>query len=101
MKKKLTIKQMVKEIVFDATTGNRSTENYVEGMMVIDSMQYFYYRSYFEDLYDCFISGERTSRSILVNWFEHLEYCGRGKYGNKRAKEVAGYLRVLIYGKNA
>lgn len=57
MKSRLTIKQMVKALVFAATMGRRTAENYAAGMLVIDSLHRFYYRQYFLNAYARFLEG--------------------------------------------
>lgn len=94
MKAKKTIKQMVKEILFDATYGQRSSDNYAKGMEIIDSLQYLYYREYFDKIYAVWVNGERSSRRILSEIRSNLKM--RGLY-NDRARRIAESLDTFLY----
>lgn len=92
--KRITIKEMVKEIFFDATRGQRTRENFVDGMLVIDSLHCFYYRTYFEDIYAKWQNGEKTSRQIMVKIANDLQ--ARGYY-NDRARLVARAIDHVMF----
>ena len=95
MKTRLTIKQMVKAILFDATAGRRTADNYLEGMTVIDSMQTFFYRAYFENLYQRWADGKMDARRIVLEWYASLH--GRGRLGDNRAAIVADAINTLLW----
>ena len=57
---------MVKEIFFDATKGKRTSENFVDGMTVIERLRYHFYRSYFEAAYSAWIDGNKNSKQIMA-----------------------------------
>lgn len=82
MSKRITINQMVKEIFFDATNGKRTADNFVDGMTVIERLRYYFYRSYFDELYAAWLAGNKTSKQImsqiadsLGNWTMNEEAC--------------------------
>ena len=72
MSKRITINQMVKEIFFDATKGKRTLENFVDGMTVIERLRYYFYRSYFEEAYSAWLTGNKTSKQIMAQIAESL-----------------------------
>lgn len=72
MSKRITINQMVKEIFFDATNGKRTSENFVDGMTVIERLRYYFYRSYFEEAYSAWLAGNKTSKQIMAQIAESL-----------------------------
>ena len=91
---KPTIKQMFKEIFFDATTGRRSADNYLDGMTAIDHIAAFYYRSYFERVYREWKSGQRESRVIIEDIYHDLRQ--RGRF-HGLSREVADAISNVLY----
>lgn len=92
--KRITIKEMVKEILLDATRGHRNLNNFEDGMLVIDSLHCFYYRTYFEDIYAKWQNGEKTSRQIMVRISGDLK--ARAPY-NENARYIARAIDNVIY----
>ena len=91
---KITIKQMVKDIFFDATTGRRTYDNYRYDMLVIDGLKSFYYRWYFEQLYQEWLKGKKTSSQIMERIYQDLLI--RGRF-NDHAREVAMAIKKVMY----
>lgn len=94
MAKRITIKQMVKDIFFDATAGRRTADNFLEGQLVLSSLQYFYYRPYFERIYGEWLSGAKSARAIMSSVSSDLYE--RGPF-NERAREVALAIDKVMY----
>lgn len=94
MAKRITIKQMVKDIFFDATKGRRSADNFLEGQLVLSSLQFFYYRFYFERIYGEWLNGEKSSRAIMHAISSDLH--DRAPYSD-RAGEVARAIDKVMY----
>lgn len=93
MAKRITIKEMVKDIFFDATKGIRTVDNYMDGQIVLNSLQSFYYRFYFERIYKEWQDGTSSARSLLHHIY--LDLRQRGAF-NDHAREVADALRTFI-----
>ena len=94
MTRKITIKQMVKEIFFDATTGRRTYDNYPYDMLVIDGLKSFYYRCYFEQVYQEWLEGKKTARQMMERIYQDLLI--RGRF-NDHAREVAMAIKKVMY----
>ena len=88
MSKRITINQMVREIFFDATNGKRTSENFVDGMTVIERLRYYFYRSYFEEAYSAWLAGNKTSKQIMAQIADSL--------GNWTMNEEAKRMRCTI-----
>ena len=84
----ITIKQMVREIFFDATKGKRTSENFADVMMVIERLGYYFYRSYFDELYTAWLAGDKTSKQIMYQIANSL--------GNWTVNEEARHMRNII-----
>lgn len=94
MKKRITVKGMVKEIFFAATEGRRSADNFLEGSIVLDHVGYFYYRSWWERKYDAFTSGKETARVIMGEIARDLRLRG---LDFPRCREVAKCIEKVMY----
>ena len=88
MSKRITINQMVREIFFDATNGKRTSENFVDGMTVIERLRYYFYRSYFEEAYSAWLAGSKISKQIMSQIADSL--------GNWTMNEEAKRMRCTI-----
>ena len=93
MKTQMTIKQMVKEMLFAATEGKRTAENFAYGMFVIDYLGRYYYRAFFEQKYNALIVGKETARSIFWDIADELRFRG---LDNPRDAEMAEYIISLL-----
>ena len=90
---KLTIKQMVKAIVFAATMGRRTADNYADGMLVIDSLHRFYYRQYFLNAYARFLDGGAPREELRSIYRNLRSRC----LDEPRCKPVADALYNLLH----
>lgn len=69
--KKMTIKEMFRDILFGAGT----IENMTDAIFVIDRIGDFYYKAYIEMCYYKWQNQERTANEIVVEIADNL--CGR------------------------
>lgn len=94
MKKNLTVKTMVKELFFAATSGRRTTDNFLDGTIVLEGLGYFYYRWWWEQKYQAVMDGKETPRAIMCGISRELRL--RGLY-NARAKEISKALDKVLF----
>lgn len=73
MGNKITMKEMVRAIIFKATEGKRTAQNYADGMYLIDVIPTCFYRWYIEKLWENVVKGNYSARVALTNLANNLE----------------------------
>ena len=91
MTKRLTKREMFKEIFFDATEGKRSNENFVDGMTLIDCLPNYLSKEYMTHIYNEFINEEKCSRHILSNVASNMRW-----YGNNTQMQLGRMLDKFL-----
>lgn len=80
MSKRLTKKQMVKDIFFLATEGQRTADNFVRGMGIIDAVADNNYRWVIQDAWDeVYKEGDRSTARRVMHYLGNatsMNLCG-------------------------
>lgn len=95
MKNKLTMKEMVRAIIFKATKGKRTAQNYPDGMYLIDVIPTCFYRWYIEKVWTDVVEGRISAWVAMLNIASNLE-----ERFDDKGRRCARIIHNLLYNRN-